>query len=87
MVNTSENLKKLVICSNRNNAVKIGKTTLNENAIRFKINIEKELDMNDSSDSAGARYECIYKNLLRDIRQYYSHKYELFVKEQLELAN
>ena len=31
---------------------------------------------------AGARYECIYKNLLRDIRQFYSTKYEVFIKKQ-----
>jgi hypothetical protein len=28
---------------------------------------------------AGARYECIYKNFLRDIRQYYSEKFNTYV--------
>ena len=28
---------------------------------------------------AGSRYECIYKNLLRDIRQFYSARYQDFL--------
>ena len=28
---------------------------------------------------AGARYECIYKNLLRDVRQFYHRQYDAFV--------
>ena len=33
----------------------------------------------DAGVKAGARYECIYKNFLRDIRQFYSGKYESFL--------
>lgn len=33
----------------------------------------------DAGIKAGARYECIYKNFLRDIRQFYSSKYEKFL--------
>ena len=32
-----------------------------------------------ANKSVGARYECIYKNFLRDIRQFYSGKYEKFL--------
>lgn len=31
----------------------------------------------------GARYECIYKNLLRDIRQFFSQLYDEFVSKKL----
>jgi hypothetical protein len=32
---------------------------------------------------AGARYECIYKNLLRDIRQFFSSNFEKFIQKEL----
>jgi hypothetical protein len=41
---------------------------LNEKAQIFKENIEKDLAENPSADSSGARYECIYKNLIRELR-------------------
>lgn len=66
---------------------------MNENAIKFKTNIEAELtaekcEVNDpvgtmsrkANKSVGARYECIYKNFLREIRQYYSNKFDEFIK-------
>ena len=39
---------------------------MNINALKFKSNIEEEI--NKSDQKSGARYECIFKNLLRDIR-------------------
>ncbi len=39
---------------------------MNINAMKFKANIENEILMKDKT--SGARYECIFKNLLRDIR-------------------
>ena len=62
---------------------------LNKNAVRFKSNVEKEINNYLSASSPedktfgkkGARYECIYKNLLREVRQYYAKKYELFLQE------
>jgi hypothetical protein len=35
-----------------------------------------------ANKSVGARYECIYKNFLREIRQYYSTKFESYLKNQ-----
>ena len=57
---------------------------LNKNAVRFKSNVEKEINSYLQASSPedktfgkkGARYECIYKNLLREVRQYYAKKYE-----------
>ena len=36
---------------------------------------------------AGARYECIYKNFLREIRQYFSNDFERFVENDLKHTN
>jgi hypothetical protein len=60
---------------------KLTKKELNENAIKFKSNIESELSnekcevaapvgtmSRKSNKSVGARYECIYKNFLREVR-------------------
>lgn len=33
-----------------------------------------------ANKSVGARYECIYKNFLREIRQFYSNKFDAFIK-------
>ena len=58
---------------------KISKLEMNQNAVKFKANIEEEIQKTDKA--SGARYECIFKNLLRDIRQYYSTKFENFLKQ------
>lgn len=47
---------------------------MNQNAIRFKQNIIDCL-----IDAPGSRYECIYKNLLREFRQYYQTKFEEYM--------
>ena len=38
---------------------------------------------NPSSDICGARYECIYKNLIRDLRQHFSGKFDKFLMNQV----
>ena len=65
--------------------LKTSKLVLNQNALKFKLNIEKaiqdqanfnpqNIDLEKIENQkkpdmqVGARYECIYKNLLRDIR-------------------
>lgn len=53
---------------------------MNINAMKFKANIEEEIMKNDQESKSGARYECIFKNLLRDIRQFYSSRFEQFIK-------
>ena len=58
---------------------KSSKLEMNINALRFKANIEEEMLQKDQG--FGARYECIFKNLLRDIRQYYSSKFETFLRQ------
>ena len=75
--------------------MKTSKLVLNQNALKFKLNIEKAIydqantqeDGKNGADLAkkqetqvGARYECIYKNLLRDIRQYFSTNFDKFLK-------
>ena len=74
---------------------KLTKKELNENAIKFKTNIESELSKEKceiadpvgtmsrkANKTVGARYECIYKNFLREVRQFYSNKYEEFMKNK-----
>jgi hypothetical protein len=84
------NLKKMVIVSDDKTS-KPSKQTLNENAIKFKLNVDLEIQKlqaqfkdveaskskilgrsQEAGVKAGARYECIYKNYLRDIRQFFS---------------
>ena len=55
---------------------------LNMNALLFKHNVEHEIQQVEGTQ-AGARYECIYKNLLREIRQYYSIKFEEFIQSKI----
>jgi hypothetical protein len=83
-------------------AQKTSKLVLNQKALKFKENIEMEINLvqstaavdgqivnktktlgrsKDAGVKAGARYECIYKNFLRDIRQHYSTSYETFLDE------
>ena len=57
---------------------KISKLSLNEGALRFKNNIELELKRTQTS-APKIRYECVYKKFLRDIRMYYSQRFELFL--------
>jgi hypothetical protein len=57
---------------------KTSKMNLNLNAVLFKQNVESEIQKSSGTNS-GARYECIYKNFLREIRQYYSIKFEQFI--------
>lgn len=38
---------------------------------------------NPSSDNCGARYECIYKNLIRDLRQHFSGKFDQFLMNEV----
>jgi hypothetical protein len=54
------------------------KVQMNQNALKFKQNIENNL-----INPPGSRYECIYKNLLREFRQYYSNKFEEFLKNRI----
>ena len=49
---------------------------------QFKTNIEQEIALNDNPE--GARYECIYKNLLRDIRQHFAARFDAFLKQTIE---
>jgi hypothetical protein len=73
----------LVVSSSLNSThPKPTKKELNANAIKFKVNIEAELSAEKeeikmepvgtmsrkANKSVGARYECIYKNFLREIR-------------------
>ena len=95
-----KNLKKMVVLS-ETKTVKTSKLILNHAALRFKENIEFEINLiqsqitdntqilnktktlgrsKDAGVKAGARYECIYKNFLRDIRQYYSGEFVKFLK-------
>lgn len=49
----------------------------------MEIEINKQLNKSSSSNQkAGARYECIYKNLLRELRQYYNSNFEEFIKRK-----
>ena len=65
-----------MILLNEQSKSAVSKLLLNQNARKFKNNIQHEinvqLNINQQSGSvnykAGARYECIYKNLLREIR-------------------
>ena len=63
----------------------MSKIEMNQNAVKFKANIEEEIQKTDQA--SGARYECIFKNLLRDVRQYYSTKFESFLKQIYSLDN
>lgn len=47
---------------------------MNQNAIKFKENIQETL-----KGQPGYRYECIYKNLLREFRQFFSTKFDDFL--------
>ena len=47
---------------------------MNKNATQFKQNVLDTLQ-----DQPGYRYECIYKNLLREFRQYFSTKFEEYI--------
>ena len=76
----------MVTDSSKLTKIKISKVQMNLNAVRFKTNIEEEIKAENSSIKSGARYECIYKNLLRDIRQFYSHKFDMFLQEQFGLS-
>ena len=61
--------------------------------VKFKKNISNELKNQTIlidgvvKKPAGARYECIYKNLLREIRKYFNKKYDNFSKEVLNPSN
>ena len=85
---------------NESNHLKTSKLILNQNALKFKLNIEKAIQYQPSSTpqnidtektenqkkpdiQVGARYECIYKNLLRDIRQFFSTNFDKFLKQEL----
>lgn len=91
-VKSTQNLRKLVMVNKRENQ-KTSKLILNHNAIKFKVNIEdaikaQVLELKENSAEAkklkaGARYECIYKNLLRDIRQFFSNNFEKFIQTEL----
>ena len=61
----SQNLKQMILQSSVN-IKKSTKLEMNINALKFKANIEEEILKKDKT--SGARYECIFKNLLRDIR-------------------
>jgi hypothetical protein len=90
------NLKKMVIVSDDKTS-KPSKQTLNENAIKFKLNVDREIQKlqaqfkdveaskskilgrsQEAGVKAGARYECIYKNFLRDIRQFFSQRFDSY---------
>jgi hypothetical protein len=38
---------------------------------------------NPSGDNCGARWECIYKNLIRDLRQHFSGKFDQFLMNEV----
>ena len=59
---------------------KASKVKRSLNAQIFKFNVDNEIQKHDDGTTKqGARYECIYKNLFRDIRQFYSDKFDEFV--------
>ena len=62
-----------------NHGLKPSKQALNESALKFKLNVEQEINKTPKDSTAGARYECIYKNFLRDIRQFYSEKFNIYI--------
>ena len=70
----------MVAISNQIDVKKIPKIEMNINAMKFKANIEEEILKNDQESKSGARYECIFKNLLRDIRQFYYSRFEQLIK-------
>ena len=74
----------MVRVSKKKSSIKSSKMMMNMQAIKFKQNVEHEINVqkasSDSDQKIGARYECIYKNLLREIRQYYSLQFEEFIK-------
>lgn len=47
-------------------AKRTNKKLLNENAIRFKL---------ESLENTNVRYEVIYKNIVRDLRKYYTKEF------------
>jgi hypothetical protein len=92
------NLKKMVVICSSGTTTKPSKQLLNLSAIKFKQNVDLEIqklqsqlkDKNvkkakilgrsqQAGVTAGARYECIYKNFLRDIRQFYSNNFDKFL--------
>jgi hypothetical protein len=65
----------------------VHKVILNFNALKFKTNVEQELKLDaESTRKAGQRYECIYKNLIREIRKFYQDEFEVFVSQQIEIS-
>lgn len=66
-VKQTKTLKDLVKVSRAKGQVG-QKIRLNERAQIFKENIEKDLAENPNADSSGARYDSIYKNLIRELR-------------------
>jgi hypothetical protein len=77
-IKSADNLKKMISDSQKT-VQRASKLLLNYNAIIFKTNVEEELTKKQieegvsnanikQGDNSGARYECIYKNLLREIR-------------------
>jgi hypothetical protein len=65
------------------NGLKKSKFEMNQLTLKFKTNVEKALledGLNQTKkDDQGSRYECIYKNTLRDIRQFYKSRFNKFV--------
>ena len=73
-----KSLQDLVKVSKKGATILSSKPLMNQNALRFKQNIIECL-----ADAPGSRYECIYKNLLREFRQYFQTKFEEFMLKTL----
>jgi hypothetical protein len=65
-IKAEKNLKTLIQLSKKMNKPAGTKNEKNSNALKFKENIEI-----CSIDEPGAQYECVYKNLIRDLRLYF----------------
>jgi hypothetical protein len=72
-----KSLQDLVKVSKNGPSMHYHKPHLNKNAILFKHNIVDCL-----VEAPGSRYECIYKNLLREFRQYYQTKFDEYMLDR-----
>ena len=66
--------------------LKNGEPMIKDRADYDRFRTKSKLGKNKESQ-AGARYECIYKNFLREIRQYFSNDFERFIEQDLKITN
>lgn len=50
------------------------------------IQVNQSIKQQNFKVNAGRKYECIYKNFLRDIRQYYSKKFKNYLANKVQYS-